>query len=502
MSKLVAQLEAPNGLKFSLPTGLFINNEFVASSSGSKIVSISPINGEEIVSVEAASEADVDAAVQAANAAFDDESAWRQVSGAARSALLHRLADLIEEHRHTLATIETWDNGKAYTAAYGFDVGLVIKTFRYYAGYADKIHGQTIPTNSGKLVYTLRQPVGVCASVIPWNFPLCMAGFKLGPALATGNVVVMKPAEQTPLSILYVADLIRQAGFPPGVVNIINGYGSVAGRSLAEHPGVRKIGFTGSTLIGREIMKAGSLNLKNLTLETGGKSALIVFPDADMTLAAQRAFFGSFTNQGQVCAATSRILVHESIKDQFLDAFIAFINATSVVGDPFEQTTTQGPQVSDVQYDKILKYIEGAQQQGAKLKLGGTSAQAGLTNGKGFFIHPTVLTDVTKDMTIFQEEVFGPVVTITTFSTDKEAVALANSSEYGLSAAVFTRDIGRAHRAASSLHAGTVWINSVLELEVEVPFGGMKQSGIGRELGEAGLHDYLETKSIHVNIHA
>ncbi|KAK5993024.1 Aldehyde dehydrogenase [Cladobotryum mycophilum] len=490
MSNLVAQLKAPNGVEFSLPTGLFINNEFVEATSGSKITSISPINGEEIVSVEAASEADIDRAVQAARAAFQEDSEWRSLTGTERAALMHKLADLIEEHKHTLATIETWDNGKPYLVARDEDLNEVTGTLRYYAGYADKIHGQTIPTHANKLAYTLRQPIGVCAQIIPWNYPLGMAAWKLGPALATGNTIVLKPAEQTPLSILYVADLIRQAGFPR----------AEAGKALTVHPQIRKIAFTGSTATGREIMKAASVNMKNITLETGGKSPLIVFEDADIEQAARWAYTGILSNQGQVCTATSRLLVHESVTEKFLKEFVTYVTENAKTGDPFSEDTTHGPQVSQIQYEKILGYVETAKKEGAKLELGGESAQKGLSNGKGFFIHPTIFTNVTKDMTIFREEIFGPVVAITPFKDDKEAIALANDSEYGLGAAVFSENIARAHKTAASLEAGMVWINSSNDSEIQVPFGGVKQSGIGRELGEAGLASYLETKAIHVNL--
>lgn len=413
---------------------------------------------------------------------------------------MHKLADLLEKHRQVLATIETWDNGKPYSVAFNDDLGEVIGTLRYYAGWADKIHGQTIPTSNAKFAYTLRQPVGVCAQIIPWNYPLAMAAWKLGPALATGNTIVLKPAEQTPLSILYVADLVRQAGFPPGVVNVVNGYGKDAGKALASHPEIRKIAFTGSTATGREIMKTAAINMKNITLETGGKSPLLVFDDADIEQAARWAYVGILSNQGQVCTATSRLLVHESVKEKFVKAFTDYVIATAKTGDPFAEDTTHGPQVSEVQYNKVLSYVETAKKEGAKLELGGESAQKGLSNGKGYFIQPTIFSNVTRDMTIFQEEVFGPLVAITLFKDEKEAIKLANDSEYGLAAAVFSENISRAHRVAASLEAGMVWINSSNDSEIQVPFGGVKQSGIGRELGEAGLSSYLETKAIHVNL--
>ncbi|PHH85122.1 hypothetical protein CDD83_869 [Cordyceps sp. RAO-2017] len=501
MAPLEARLTAPNGVTVVLPTGLFINNEFVAASAGGKITSISPINGEEICSVEAASAADVDRAVAAARAAFDDdEGAWRSMTGAERGALMLRLADLAEEQRELLATVETWDNGKPYGVALNEDVAEVLACLRYYAGWADKLHGQTIPTGRAKLAYTLRQPVGVCAQIIPWNYPLAMAAWKLGPALAAGNVVVLKPAEQTPLSILLLADLVRRAGFPPGVINVVNGLGPEAGRALTEHADVDKIAFTGSTLTGRQVMRAAAAGLKNVTLETGGKSPLLVFADADMEQAARWAYVGIMSNQGQVCTATSRLLVEASVADRFAAAFLDVVRARARVGDPFADETTHGPQVSRAQYERVLRYVDGARAQGARLELGGGPAADGIANGHGFFVQPTVFSAVTPDMDVFRDEVFGPLVTITPFTGEAEALRLANDSIYGLAAAVFSQNIERAHRVAAALHAGMVWINSSNDSEIQVPFGGVKQSGIGRELGEAALAAYTEIKSVHVNL--
>ncbi|KAM4055890.1 aldehyde dehydrogenase family protein [Hirsutella rhossiliensis] len=503
MAPPVVQLRVPNGVEIALPTGLFINNEFVESSSGSKLTSISPIpsNGEEICSVEAASPADIDRAVAAARAAFETPS-WRELPGGDRGALMLRLADLIEQQRETLAALETWDNGKPYLVSRDEDLAEVLACLRYYAGWADKLQGLTIPTTTPakKLAYTLRQPVGVCAQIIPWNYPLAMAAWKLGPALAAGNTVVLKPAEQTPLSILLVADLVRQAGFPPGVVNVVNGRGADAGQALAAHPGIDKIAFTGSTLTGRAVMKAASAGLKNVTLETGGKSPLVVFADADLEQAAKWAYVGIMSNQGQVCTATSRLLVEASVADAFSRAFLDVVRSWAKVGDPFSEDTTHGPQVSRAQYDKILAYIDGAKQQGAKLEMGGESAAAAVGSGSGFFIQPTVFSAVTKDMDVFRDEVFGPLVTITPFADEAEALRLANDSMYGLAAAVFSQNIERAHRVAAALQAGMVWINSSNDSDIQVPFGGVKQSGIGRELGEAALAAYTETKAVHINL--
>lgn len=413
---------------------------------------------------------------------------------------MHKLADLVEQHIKPLATLETWDNGKPYSVSLNEDLQEVIYCLRYYAGWADKIHGQTIPTTRAKFAYTLRQPVGVCAQIIPWNYPLAMAAWKLGPALATGNTIVLKPAEQTPLSILYLATLVKEAGFPPGVLNIVNGYGRETGTALVTHPNINKVAFTGSTATGREIMKMASGTLKNITLETGGKSPLVIFEDADLEQAAKWAYIGILSNQGQVCTATSRLIVQESVLPKFLEFFKAEIKNTAVTGDPFAESTTHGPQVSQVQYDKILGFIDGAKKEGGKVEMGGCSAQASAGGGKGFFIEPTVISNVTKDMTIFQEEVFGPVAAVSSFKDEAEALRLANNSQYGLAAAVFSQNIERAHKVAERLEAGMVWINSSNDSDVAVPFGGVKQSGIGRELGEAGLHSYLETKAVHVNL--
>ncbi|KAK7419241.1 mitochondrial aldehyde dehydrogenase [Neonectria punicea] len=494
---LQVDLEAPNGRKITLPTGLFINNEFVKSSSGSKITSINPSDESEITSVEAASAEDVDTAVKAARAAFNSP-AWAEISNTERGALMFKLADLIEQNKEILATLETWDNGKPYSVALDEDVGEVLMALRYYAGWADKIHGQTIPTTPQKFAYTLKQPLGVCGQIIPWNYPLAMAAWKLGPALACGNTVVMKPAEQTPLSILYLATLIPKAGFPPGVINIVNGFGREAGEALVSHPDVDKIAFTGSTATGRAVMKSASVNLKNITLETGGKSPLLVFKDADLDQAAKWGHVGIMSNSGQICTATSRILVQQEVFDEYVKRFQDVVTAHKV-GNPFDEDTFQGPQITKVQYEKILSYIDTGKSEGAKLVTGGI-AHKNVGAGKGFYVEPTVFSNVKEDMKIFKEEVFGPFVSITPFATEADAIRLANSTSYGLGSAVFTRDIERAHRVAGRLEAGMVWINSSNDSDVRVPFGGVKQSGIGRELGEAGLAAYTQTKAVHVNM--
>ncbi|RYC65603.1 hypothetical protein CHU98_g572 [Xylaria longipes] len=495
MADLKVDLTAPNGKKFTLPTGLFINNEFVKASGGESITSINPSNEKEICSVEAASPDDIDKAVAAARAALNHES-WRDISATERGQLMFKLADLAEQEKEVLATIETWDNGKPYGDALG-DLGEVVDCIRYYAGWADKIYGQTIPTTAQKFAYTLKQPIGVCGQIIPWNYPLAMAAWKLGPALACGNTIVLKPAEQTPLSILYFATLIAKAGFPPGVVNITNGYGRVAGQALAGHLDVDKVAFTGSTATAKHITKTASVNLKNITLETGGKSPLLVFADADVEQAAKWAHIGIMSNQGQICTATSRILVHESVYDDFVAQFREIIKTTSKVGDPFAKDTFQGPQITKERFDAVLGFVEHGQSEGATLAMGGKPCPL---DGKGYFIEPTIFTDVKDTMKIYREEIFGPFVVVAAFKTEDEAIRMANSTTYGLGAALFSQNLELAHRVAARIESGMVWINSSNDSDFRVPFGGVKQSGIGRELGEAGLAAYSQTKAIHVNM--
>ncbi|KKA28264.1 hypothetical protein TD95_001857 [Thielaviopsis punctulata] len=505
-------VKAPNGVEWDQPVGLFINNEFVASTGNATLLTIDPANcldtsqitmltllkrtENEICSVQAASAADVDVAVKAASAAFKADS-WKKMSGTDRGALLFKLAELIERDIEILATVEAWDNGKTYASARYGDIPEIARVIRYYAGWADKIHGHTIPTHANKLAYTLRQPIGVVGQIIPWNFPLGMAAWKLGPALACGNTLVLKAAEQTPLSALVLAKLVKEAGFPPGVVNIINGFGQDAGAALVSHELVDKVAFTGSTQTGRVIMAQAAQTLKNITLETGGKSPMIIFSDADMEQAVKWAHIGIMTNMGQICTATSRVLVHKDIADKFIEGFVARMKTVSVIGNQWSKETHHGPQVSKAQYTNILNFIEVGKTEGANLVCGGKAASV---DGKGFFIEPTVFRDVTENMSIFQNEIFGPVVAIVTFETEEEAVQVANNSVYGLGAAVFTNDLVRAHRVAAEIEAGMVWVNSSQDSDMHVPFGGVKQSGIGRELGEAGLEAYSQTKAVHINL--
>lgn len=433
---------------------------------------------------------------------------------------MNRLAGLMEKNKELLATIDTWDNGsilpetlfcsmvyrpssltphsgKPYKDALDGDLPEAIGTIRYYAGWADKIFGQTISTTSEKFAYTVRQPIGVVGQIIPWNYPLSMACWKLGPALACGNAVVLKAAEQTPLSILVLGQLIKEAGFPPGVVNLINGFGKEAGVALVEHPQVDKIAFTGSTSTARQIMALAAKTLKNITLETGGKSPLLVFDDADLDQAVKWSHFGIMSNKGEICTATSRILVHEPIYAAFVEAFQQRVASTSKLGNPFNEDTYHGPQVTKQQQERVQAFIDSAVSEGATLMTGGHEQMPG---GNGYFVRPTVLTNVTDSMTVYREEVFGPVVVISSFETEEEAVARANSTTYGLGAAVFTRDLEKAHRVAGDIEAGMVWVNSSQDCDPRIPFGGVKQSGIGRELGEAGLEAYTQVKAVHINM--
>lgn len=471
---------------------------------------------------------DVDTAVKAARRAFKDPS-WRDKSGTNRGNLLIRLSQLVEENAETLATIETWDNGKPYSIALNDDVGEVAAVFKYYGGMRirsmDKSLMQALRSfrilSESQLVFAAKSfrkdltppsdksPVSTRWLQIPpayfftnnarWNYPLAMAAWKLGPALACGNTVVIKAAEQTPLSILYLANLIKVAGFPPCVVNILNGEGRIAGAAIASHLGDDKIAFTGSTATGKEIMKMASVNTKNITLETGGKSPLLVFSDADLGQAVEWAHIGIMSNMGQVCSATSRILVQDGVYDEFVAAFTMRVKKVSKLGDPFDPSTFQGPQVTKAQYDRVLSYVRTGITEGATLEYGGKRFK-GVGDGNGFFVAPAVFTNVTANMRIYKEEVFGPVVVIGKFGSEDEAVVMANDTAYRLGSAVFTQDIARAHRVARRVEAGMVWINSSNNSDFRVPFGGVKQSGIGRELGEGGLSAYSNLKAVHVNM--
>ena len=467
-------------------TKLMINNKFVDSVGGHTFETINPSTGEVICSVSEAREKDVDIAVASAVKAFEG---WRRTEGSKRRDLILKLADLIEEHQEELATLETLDNGKPLAESKGVDLNLCIKCFRYFAGYADKLTGKTNPVDGDFFSYTRVEPKGVCAAVIPWNFPLLMATWKLAPALAGGNCMILKPAEQTPLTALRLGELIVAAGFPAGVVSILPGFGPSAGGHLAKHMDVDKIGFTGSTAVGHIIMKAAAeSNLKSVTLELGGKSPLIICDDADIDNAVAAAQVGVFFNQGQVCTASSRIFVHESIKDEFIRKLVAATKKRTQ-GDPFEDVN-MGPQVSKEQFDTVYGYIQKGKQEGARCVAGGKR-----TSGKGYFIQPTIFTEVEDHMTIAREEIFGPVMSIMTFKDFGDVLKRANDTVYGLAAGIFTKDLAKAFRFLDDVRAGTCWVNTYNSFDTAQPFGGFKMSGIGRELGPDVMALYTEHKS-------
>src|ERR1700722_15066994 len=475
-------------------TKLLINGQWVNSASGKTFPSINPSTGEELARIAEADAADVDKAVAAARAAFE-KGPWRKMTASQRGNLMYKLADLIEKNLDELAQLEALDNGKPYSVARAADLPLTIACYRYYAGWADKLQGKTIPVNGNYFTYTRHEPVGVVAQIIPWNFPLLMQAWKLGPALSTGCTVVMKPAEQTPLSALRVGELALEAGFPEGVINLLPGYGPTAGAAIARHMDVDKVAFTGSTEVGHLIMKAAAeTNLKRVTLELGGKSPNIVFADADMEQAIEGSHQALFFNQGQCCCAGSRLFVEEKAYDEFVEKSVARAKRRTV-GNPFDAKTEQGPQVDKDQFDKVMGYIDKGKKKNAKMLTGG-----GGVGDKGYFIEPTVFADVTDNMTIAQEEIFGPVMSILKFKTIEEVSARANKSAYGLAAAVWTKDIGKAHAIADNVRAGTVWVNCYDVFDAGAPFGGFKQSGIGRELGEYSLSNYTEIKTVTVKL--
>ncbi|XP_077531400.1 aldehyde dehydrogenase 1A1-like [Haemaphysalis longicornis] len=473
---------------------IFINNQFVDSVSKKTFPTYNPATGEKIADVQEGDKADVDKAVKAARAAFARDSEWRTMDASKRGRLLYKLADIMEENLDYLASLETLDNGKPFSNSIG-DVTFAIAGLRYCAGFADKVHGKTIPTDGQTFAYTRREPIGVVGQIIPWNGPLVMLSWKLGPALATGNTVVLKPAEQTPLTALHVASYVAQVGFPPGVVNIVPGYGKTAGAAVSNHPDIDKVAFTGSTQVGRLMLQAsGTSNLKKVSLELGGKSPLIIFPDADLDLAARLAHEGVFINQGQVCCAATRTFVHADIYDKFVAKAVELAKKR-VVGDPFDANTVQGAQIDGTQMERILGYIQLGQKEGAKLECGGHRHGT-----RGYFVEPTVFTEVKDNMTIARQEIFGPVQSIFKFSTIDEVIERANATSYGLAAGVLTNDMSTATVVAHALQVGVVWINTYLEGGCNMPFGGYKQSGIGREMGEDGILEYTQIKSIVTKI--
>jgi len=475
---------------------LYIGGEWQDAASGDTFETINPSTAERLTDVAAADRDDVDRAVAAARSTFES-GAWSGMDGRARGRILYRIADGLEARADELARMEAMDNGKPVREARMIDIKESIDCFRYYAGWADKIDGEVIPVPGPYLNYTRREPMGVCGAIIPWNYPLQMAAWKVAPALACGNTMVLKPAEQTPLTALELARVAGEAGLPAGVLNVIPGFGHTAGAALVAHPDVDKIAFTGSTEVGRIIQREAAGSLKRVSLELGGKSPNIVLADADLDAAVKGAAMAIFYNAGQACTAGSRLLVEESIRDEFVAKLLQRASGMKA-GDPLDPKTRLGPLVSEEQMERVLGYVQKGKDEGAELLTGGERVEV---NGmRGYFLNPTIFDRVTPEMTIAKEEIFGPVLGITTFKDMDEAIHIANSSIYGLAAAVWTRDIGKAHRAAHRLRAGTVWINTYHNLDTASPFGGYKQSGYGRELGKYALDLYTQIKSVWVSL--
>lgn len=476
---------------------LFIDGQFVDAESGKTFSSPNPATGETFAEVSEADKADIDKAVAAARKAFDGK--WSKMSPRDRGRLLYKLSQLIEENSAQLAELETSDNGKPIKESTYIDIPSVVENFEYFAGWPTKIEGETIPVPGQMFNYTLREPVGVCGQIIPWNFPLLMAAWKLAPALAAGNTVVLKPAEQTPVTALELAKLIQAAGFPEGVVNVVPGYGETAGAALASHKGIDKIAFTGSTEIGKAIAKAAADNLTKVSLELGGKAPNIIFADADLDQAVNGAMMGIFLNQGQVCCAGSRLFVEEKVKEEFLGRFKEKADRIKV-GDPMDKTTLMGPQVSKEQLNRIKSYVGIARDEGATVFAGGDTPQLDPQFKNGYFFQPTIFSDVNNSMRVAQEEIFGPVTSVISFDNDEDLIRQANETIYGLSAGIWTRDITRAHRFAKAVKAGVVWINTFNMFNAASPFGGYKQSGYGREMGRHALELYTQVKSVWVDL--
>ncbi|MDG3004686.1 aldehyde dehydrogenase family protein [Paludisphaera mucosa] len=477
----------------SYQTKMLIDGQFRDGVEGKTFATINPATEKEIAQVAEGTAADIDLAVKAARKAFD-VGPWSKMDARDRGRLMYKLADLIEANIDDLAALESLDNGKPLKEARHGDLPLVVDCLRYYAGWADKLTGDTIPIRGNYFCYSKREPVGVVGQIIPWNFPMLMVAWKWGPALAAGCTVVMKPAEQTPLTALRMGELAMEAGFPAGVINIVPGFGEPAGAPLVAHKGVDKIAFTGSTEVGKIIMRNAAQTLKRVTLELGGKSPNIVFADADLDAAVDGAMLGLFLNQGQCCCAGSRLLVQDKIYDQMVDKLAAATEKRKV-GDPFAADTDQGPQIDQTQFDKILGYIEKGKEQGARCVAGGERSGT-----EGYFIKPTVFADVKDEMDIAVEEIFGPVMQVLKFKDVDEVVHRANTTDYGLAAAVWSRDIAKAHSIADRLRAGTVWINCYDVFDAAAPFGGFKSSGIGRELGAKALDNYTEHKTVTVSL--
>jgi aldehyde dehydrogenase (NAD+) len=479
-----------------MQTQLFINGRFVPAASGETLATLNPHDNSVIADVSMAGPSDIDRAVEAAQAAFPT---WSRLAAMERGRLLLKLADAIEANADRLARLESLDTGHPIRDTRNLDVPRTAATFRYFGGMADKFEGSVIPVEQGFLNYLLREPVGIVGQVVPWNFPLMFTSWKMAPALAAGNCVIMKPAELTPLSSLAIVELMAEVGFPDGTVNVLPGLGQVAGQYIAEHPAISKVAFTGSTAVGRKIVQASSGNLKKVQLELGGKGANIVFGDADIDAVVQGSAFGIFHNQGQACIAASRLIVHESVADALLEKFTALARSIKI-GDPLDPTTEMGPLTSRQHRDRVLSYVEVARSEGGRVLSGGKAPDAAAL-ANGCYVEPTIVAARPQDR-VAQEEVFGPFVTVSTFCTDEEALAIANGTEYGLGAGLWTRDLQRAHLVARNLKSGMVWINCYKRVSPASPFGGTGASGYGREMGFEAMREYTQPKSVWVNVDA
>jgi aldehyde dehydrogenase (NAD+) len=487
---------APTQHGLQIETRLFIGGEFVDATRGGRIIVTNPHDNSTLANVSEATAEDVDKAVNAARAAFP---AWRRMAAAERGRLLLKLAEAVEADADYLALLESLDTGHPIRDVRNLDIFRTAAVYRYFGGIADKVEGSVKPVESGFLNYVTRDPLGVVGQIVPWNFPLMFTSWKMGPALAAGNTVVMKPAEITPLSALRIATLMNDVGFPPGVVNIIPGYGATAGQYMAEHRGIDKIAFTGSTAVGRRIVQASASNLKRVQLELGGKGANIVFEDANLAAAIGGSAFAIFHNQGQACIAGSRLILHEKIADEFLDKFIALARSIKL-GNPLDPQTEMGPLTSIGHRDRVLSYVEIAKEQGGRILTGGKRPDAA-DLGAGCYIEPTVV-EANADDRVCQEEVFGPFVTVTRFKDEDDALRIANSSTYGLGGGLWTNNLPRAHRLAREIRSGMVWVNCYKRFNPASPFGGVGESGYGREMGFETMHEYTEAHSVWINVDA
>jgi acyl-CoA reductase-like NAD-dependent aldehyde dehydrogenase len=496
MTQTIAKSQIPASLQGAIHTQLFIDGKFVNAESGETMATLNPHDNSEIAQIAMAGHADIDKAIHAAQRAYPK---WSRMSAMDRGRILLKLADLIEANAEQLAMLESLDTGHPIRDSRILDVPRTAVTYRYFGGMADKFQGDVVPVEAGFLNYVSREPLGVVGQVVPWNFPLMFTSWKMAPALAAGNCVVLKPAEITPLSSLRIAELMAEAGMPDGVVNILPGLGQVAGQYIAEHPEIAKIAFTGSTATGRRIVQASAGNLKKVQLELGGKGANIVFEDAFLPAAINGAAWAIFHNQGQACIAGARLVLHESIAEEFLEKFTALAKSIRL-GNPLDPNTEMGPLTSQLHRDRVLSYVDIARQEGGEVLSGGKAPGGDLS--AGCYVEPTIVRAKSTHDRIAQEEVFGPFVTVLTFKTDQEALAIANSTEYGLGAGLWTRNLQRAHLMAREIKSGMVWINCYKRVNPGSPFGGVGQSGYGREMGFDVMREYTQAKSVWVNIDA